>query len=534
MSANPRGHGSARRGARRKPARRAGRQTAPVALLAAALRAQSEGVFIAGCRPGAHGLKILFVNDSFCAMTGHSAGELLGSAHGLFHVARLDVERLDRWLPKAQPGQPLVGEGYLLRPDGGTIYASWSFDPLCNARGRVTHIVATYRDMTEKRRLQEALVHAQRLDAVGRLAGGVAHDFNNLLSVINGYCEILVAHVAANPQALREVTEIHAAGRKAAALTQQLLAFSRRQPLNSRVVNFNTLVRDNAEILRRLLGDAGRLELDLANDLANVRTDPLQFQQVLFNLVLNARDALRDRGRITIVTANREVRPGGQNRRLQDIPPGRYAVLTIADNGTGMDAETQKHLFEPFFTTKPEGKGTGLGLALVYGVVQQSGGYISVKSVVLVGSTFEVFLPTAPGEAESVPRLESVAPLPTTRGSEGVVLVEEDDVVRKMVAGILTTDGYEVTAVPVPAKALVAVRTARRPVQLFIGNAGGDGDKPARALAAAHAGLRVLNICAPDATAPLPWLPPAHQLALPKPFALSELVKAVRRLLDAP
>ena len=506
------------------------RPRVPAALLAAALRAQSEGVFVAERGTGRRGLKILFVNGSFCAMTGHAADELIGQPHGLLHADPTDIERLRRWLPRARPGESLTGEGFLQRGDGGTISAAWSIDPLFNARGRLTHVIATYRDQTEKRRLQEALVHSQRLDAVGRLAGGVAHDFNNLLSVINGYCEMLAAHVAANPQALREVAEIHNAGRKAAALTQQLLAFSRRQPFNACILNLNTLVRENAEILRRLLGTAGQLELELAADLPNVRTDPAQFQQVLLNLVLNARDALRDNGRIVVSTALRDVRPE-QNRRATDVPPGRYAVLTVSDNGTGMDAETQKHLFEPFFTTKPEGKGTGLGLALVYGVVQQSGGYIWARSALLVGSTFEVVLPaTAEPVADAPP---AIAPLTSLRGSENVLLIEEDDVVRKMVAGILTADGYRVAAADSFANAGRDV-AAMRPVQLLIGPMVGDADKYVRRLVEMHPGLRVL--CTgqgEECRTPLPWLPAERQAMLTKPYALSELLRAARTLLDA-
>ena len=506
------------------------RAAAPAALLAAALRAQSEGVFIAERKCGARGLKILFANESFCVMTGHGAAELVNRAHGFLHLERADVERLRHWLPKAQPGQPLVGEGFLRRADGSVVSAAWSFDPLCDERGRMTHVVATYRDQTEKRRLQEALVHAQRLDAVGRLAGGVAHDFNNLLSVINGYCEMLAAHVAANPQAMREVAEIHHAGRKAAALTQQLLAFSRRQPLNARVINLNALVNSNAEIMRRLVGEAGGLALELAEDLANVRTDPAQFQQVLLNLVLNARDALRDRGRIVISTANREIKTG-QNRRQTDTPPGRYVVFSVADNGTGMDGETQKHLFEPFFTTKPEGKGTGLGLALVYGVVQQSGGFITARSALLVGSTFEILLPAVAETVEEAPAV--IAPLPTTRGTETVLLIEEDEVVRKMVAGILTADGYRVLAAESPGAALRDLRDFGRPVQLLIANIAGDGDKFARRLFATQRNLRVLCTGSPEAAALAGWLPPERMVRLSKPYALSELLKAARRLLDA-
>jgi PAS domain S-box-containing protein len=501
----------------------------PASLLAAALRAQSEGVFIAERGRSSRGMKIVFANASFGLMTGYSAGELVGQFHGLLHPDKAELEKLRHWIKAAKPGQPLTGDGFLLRKDGRSISAAWSFDPLFDERGRLTHVVAAYRDQTERRRMHEALVHAQRLDAVGRLAGGVAHDFNNLLSVINGYCEMLAAHVSANPQALREVAEIHHAGRKAAALTQQLLAFSRRQPLNARVLNLNTLVRENAEILRKLLGNAGQLEFQLAEGLATVRTDAAQFQQVILNLVLNARDALRDKGRIVITTANREIKPG-QNRRATDTPPGRYVSLSVADNGTGMDAETQKHLFEPFFTTKPEGKGTGLGLALVYGVVQQSGGYISVRSALLVGSTFEILLPALSEAAEEPP--PPVAPLPSMRGSETVLLVEDDEVVRKMVAGILTADGYRVSA----AKAFGDASEDEfggRPLQLLIANLAGEGEKHARRLLERHASLRVLCTSQHDFKMPVGWLPAERQACINKPYALSELLRAARKLLDA-
>ena len=505
------------------------RNPVPAALLAAALRAQSEGVFIAGRACGAKGVRILFANDSFCAMTGRPAEQLIGQPHGILHADPAEVGRLRRWLRTASPGQPLIGDGFLVRGDGASISAAWSFDPLFDRHGKLTHVVATYRDQTEKRRLQEALVHAQRLDAVGRLAGGVAHDFNNLLSVINGYCEMLAAHVAANPQALREVAEIHHAGRKAAALTQQLLAFSRRQPLNARVINLNTLVNENAAILQRLLGNAGQLELQLAESVPNVRTDPAQFQQVLLNLVLNARDALRKDGRVIVSTAARETKPG-HSRRATDIAPGHYVSLTITDNGTGMDAETQRHLFEPFFTTKPEGKGTGLGLALVYGVVQQSGGYITARSELLVGSSFEVLLPVV-----NEPITEAVAavtPLQSMRGSESVLLVEEDDVVRKMVAGILTADGYRVTAIKSFAD-VAREKPPARPFQLFIGSLGGDGEKFLRRLVEASPALRVLCTAQNDFKLPVPWIASERQAIINKPYALNDLMRAARTLLDA-
>jgi len=256
------------------------------------------------------------------------------------------------------------------------------------------------------------------------------------------------------------------------------------------------------------------------------------FQQILLNLVINARDALRDRGQVTISTANRVIRPG-LARRPTETPPGRYVVLTVTDNGTGMDANTQAHLFEPFFTTKDEGKGTGLGLALVYGVVQQSGGVISVHSALLVGSTFEILLPVVnePAETVSSPPFPS---LPATRGHETVLLVEDDAVVSKMVAGILTSDGYRVFTVRQAGEGLKEIPGKDRAILLLIASLGppaGESEKLARALNAAHPGLRVLNTGLNPRS--FKWLPPRHQTNLPKPFALSELLKAARKLLDA-
>ncbi|HVU25550.1 MAG TPA: ATP-binding protein [Opitutus sp.] len=499
-------------------------------LLAAALRAQGDGAFIADAKPTENGLRILYANQSFCEITGRTAAELEGQPHGAVHAEKSDVDKIVKWLRSPRRGRPCTGEGYLTPKGGGPIHAAWTFSPIPDRRGRATHIVATYRDTTEKRRLEEALVHSQRLDAVGRLAGGVAHDFNNLLSVINGYCEMLAAQVADRPTALREVNEIHKSGQRAAALTRQLLAFGRRQPMDAHVTNFNRIVRDNAEIIGRLLGNEGRLELELAKTLGNVRADPTQFQQVLLNLVINARDALRDHGVVTIATTNREIRPA-MHRRVTDIPPGRYVCLAVSDNGTGMDAETQKHLFEPFFTTKPEGKGTGLGLALVYGVVQQSNGFVTVRSALLAGSTFEILLPEVLQPEEAAPQAPPITPLPATRGHEQLLLVEYDDVVRKMIAGMLTADGYRVLAAKTPKEALRMAKAQDRPVELLIAESG-SGELLARDLRRVAPDLRVLSVGNQGTPPQFEWLATEHQAALVKPFALSELLRSARTLLD--
>jgi two-component system cell cycle sensor histidine kinase/response regulator CckA len=502
----------------------------PARLLAAALRSLGEGAFIAGPKLRRDGLHILFANDRLCAMTGYTRPELTGRGHAFLHADADAIVRLRRWLGKLQPGLIFSGEGYLACRSGATIFAAWNFSPLFNARNRITYIVATYRDTTTKRRLQEALVHAQRLDAVGRLAGGVAHDFNNLLSVINGYCEILAARLPIHDPSRREIHEVHSAGQKAAVLVRQLLAFSRRQELHPQVINLNRLVRDRGTILGRFLGSAGKLHLDLPHDLPNVRADPAQLEQVLLNLTLNARDALREDGRVTISTSLRVIKYS-MNRRLTDTPPGRYVLLSVSDNGIGMDAATQAQIFEPFFTTKDAGKGTGLGLAMVYGVVQQSGGHIRVHSAPGVGTTFEILFPAVHARA-SIPS-NGLPMLPSTHGRETVLLIEEDDVVRKMVAGILTADGYKILA---SRHASEAFREARRrgPVHLLVvqlGDHAGENEKLARTLCATQPALRVIVIGRPG-TRPLAWLAPEHQTCLAKPFELSALLRAIRTLLD--
>ena len=504
----------------------------PPALLAAALSALDEGVLVARRGAAAGGLEILFANEVFCAMTGYAAAALRGRRHGFLHGEKSDVAKIVAWQRTAKPGQPLAGEGYLRHKNGRIIHAAWNFSVIPAGRGRPAHIVATYRDTTEKHRLQETLLHAQRLDAAGRLAGGVAHDFNNLLSIINGYCQIMAGQVAGQPQVLKGIEVIHRAGQKAAALTRQLLTFGRRAPLKAQVINLNRFVRGNADILARLLGNAGELELVLGRKLGRVRTNPEQFQQVLLNLVLNARDALRAGGRVVIRTSRREVR-SGLNRRATDPQPGRYVCLSISDNGIGMDAETQRQLFEPFFTTKPEGEGTGLGLSLVYGVVEQSGGFINVKSAPGAGATFDILLPETDEPADPPERIAAIAPLPATRGHESVVLVEKDDLVRKMVAGILTADGYRVAAARSPATARREARRLPKPAQLLIASLTSEGEKLARALHAAEPGLRILCTTTREQAPALGWLKRRRLACLPKPYALSEILKRARALMEA-
>lgn len=505
--------------------------TPPASLLAGVFNQLTEGVFVARGDWQRGGFVIDYVNPALCQITGYTAKELIGRGHARLHRSQTDTAQQRRWFRHEPEGDPISGEGYLKHKHGADVYAAWTFSLVEQGSGQPLRVLGTYRNMTAHRKLQEALVHSQRLDAVGRLAGGVAHDFNNLLSVINGYCEILQHSIGDNEKAHKEVEEIHRAGQRASGLVRQLLAFGRRQALDPRVIDPNRLVRENAEILSRLLGEERSLELALSETAGNIRVDPTQLQQVLLNLVLNARDATAESGRVVISTTRRQVKPG-LNRRVTDLQPGDYVTLTVSDNGSGMDESTQAVLFEPFFTTKDEGMGTGLGLALVYGVVQQSGGHIFVRSAPGVGTTFEIVLPAI--DEEPAPTLGTLAPLPVTRGRETLLVVEQDTVVRKMVSGILTADGYEVLAAASPAAGLVECKRHRKTVHLVICDTADpttDTLDMVRTLHRHQAGLRVL--CTPHReVAQLDCLPTNRQLTLPKPFALSTLLHNVRQLLD--
>ena len=507
-----------------------GRAAADTRLLAAALDVLTDGVAVAKLVPGSgKGLRILWSNRALSVLTGYSADQLVGRKLDSLVDSRRESARLLRWFEDESAGpKDFVAEGGLVGASGVTLQATWSASRfVCPIAGPV--VAVTYRDVTEKRRFHQALVHAQRLDAVGHLAGGVAHDFNNILSVINGYCEILAGRLASDRKALRQIGEIHSAGRRGAELTQQLLAFGRRQPTNAQIVNFNDIVLDNVEILGRLIGKDGRLDVDLAPELGNVRADPAQCMQALLNLVLNARDSLAKKGgRIVVATADRTI-TRAKLRRATDMPPGRYVSLSVSDNGSGMSSEAKRHIFEPFYTTKK--KGNGLGLALVYGVVQQFGGYVSASSELSVGTTLDIMLPRVDLPIDESARTRVVTPLPVTRGRESVLLIEEDDVVRKMVAGILTADGYRVTDSRTAKDAARRAAAGAKGYELLIASlTAPEMEKLAQRLYRAHPGIRFINLSG-QAWTPS-WLPPGQVARLPKPFALSELLRAARRIQD--
>jgi PAS domain S-box-containing protein len=307
---------------------------------------------------------------------------------------------------------------------------------------------AYIRDLSQRKAIEQTLRqteeqyrHAQKLEAVGRLSGGVAHDFNNLLTIITGYSQVLLAERTDDPVVFEAADEIRKATERAAGLTRQLLAFSRKQVLELKTLDLNNLVRDVEKMVRRGIGEDINLVMELADDLQRIKADRGQIEQVLMNLAVNARDAMPTGGKLTIATRNVEVSPGEAASYL-GVERGAYVQLEVTDTGCGMDDAVKARIFEPFFTTKEEGKGTGLGLATVYGIVKQSGGSIHVETVVGQGTTFRIYLPRTEGPA---PSLQQAAPVAEPRsGNETVLLVEDEDALRALASRVLKSKGYRV------------------------------------------------------------------------------------------
>jgi signal transduction histidine kinase/FixJ family two-component response regulator len=418
------------------------------------------------------------------------------------------------------------------RKDGSYIDVELYLVPL-TVDGRVLGSLGIYQDVTERRVLEQQLRMGQKMEAVGRLSGGIAHDFNNLLGVILGYIQVIKRSLDPGNSMYEYAEEVEKASHRAVALTRQLLAFSRQQVLEPVILSLNTLVTDMQKMLPRLIGEDIDLNLILDPNISLVKADPGQVEQVLMNLAVNARDAMPDGGKLTIQTADSEIDAAFAREHPGSVP-GKYVRLTVKDTGTGIDPDIQSQIFEPFFTTKGRDKGTGLGLATVYGIVKQSNGYITVDSEKGKGASFAVYLPRIE-QAASAPIKSSPETL-TTRGCENVLLVEDAEPLRKLAELFLKENGYQVIAAADGSEALEVAAQFPGPIHLLLTDVvmpGINGRVLAERLAPNHPGMKVLYMSGytDSFIAGHGVLEPGTHL-LRKPFTEEILARKVRDLLD--
>ncbi|HUH16098.1 MAG TPA: PAS domain S-box protein [Gaiellaceae bacterium] len=477
--------------------------------------------------------RILAANRFANTLLGYDDAELLGTATSALRHPD-DAEAVDEMFSSLTRGErdTFRLEARYVRKDGATVVTHLGAALIRDADGRPDYVIAMAEDVTEQRQLEERLRQSQKLEAVGRLAGGVAHDFNNMLTAIGGYTDFALEHAAPGSPLRSDLDEIRKATERATLLTRQLLAFSRKQVLKPELLNLNGIVLELQSMLRPLIGEDVVLTTELDPALGPIEADPGQLHQVVMNLVVNARDAMPEGGRVSIETANADVGEGDDDA----IEPGRYVTLTVRDDGEGMDEATLAQIFEPFFTTKESAKGTGLGLATVYGIVKQSGGYVAVESELGAGSTFTIYLRRAdearvptPEPAPAVPRSTE----PEEAAGRAVVLVAEDvEVVRGLVHQVLAGDGHEVLLAAGGEEAAELARSRRIDVLVTdLAMPGLGGRELAERLRAADPQLRVVFMSGYAEGAYAPEALPPRTAFLQKPFTSGELTGIVRELL---
>ena len=500
--------------------------------LAATLGSISDGV-IATDEVG----RVRFMNSLAERLTGWAQADALGrNVVEVFEIvhARTRQPVSNPVLEALKQGEKvtLAKDTLLLSKTGAEYHLDDSAAPIQDANGKMAGAVLVFRDITERRRLEEHLRQAQKMEAVGRLAGGIAHDFNNFLTVILGYSALLLDTEQTKADSRDYLRQINTAGERAVSLTQQILAFGRKQVLVPCFLDLNTVVRDMTGMVQRLIGEHIELVTDLNPNLGKVKADPTQMVQVVLNLAANARDAMPGGGRLVVSTAEEEL-DTSVAANGDDVRPGRYAVLSVVDTGCGIPASVLDHIFEPFFTTKEVGKGTGLGLASVYGIVKQSGGHVEVTSEVGVGTTVRIYLPAV---EEPIPEPPAPTEPQARHGHELILLVEDEESVRSMTRMVLQEFGYEVIEAADGEEALTLSERHEGPIPLLLTDLVMprlSGRLLAERLALTRPATRVLYMSGyTDDMVVHQGVDSASADFVQKPFTIDDLARKVREVLD--
>ncbi|MBI4544406.1 MAG: PAS domain S-box protein [Gemmatimonadetes bacterium] len=407
--------------------------------------------------------RITYFNRFAELMYGWATADVLGQSALEIIPAHMSREHVNQVISRLKAGESWSGELLVQRRDGSIFPALVTWAPI-REDGEVVGTVLVSSDLTERKELEEQVSQAEMMEAVGRLAGGIAHDFNNLLTTIKGHADLLLDELPAGARAAQDLEEIRRSADRAASLTRQLLAFSRRQVLRPKVLDLNSVVRGIERMLRHFVGEGVELSNALEPELWRVKADPGQMEHVLMNLAVNSRDAMPKGGRFAVRTANVEVM--AEAAPAEDMEPGRYVELAVSDTGSGMDEVTLSHMFEPFFTTKEHGKGTGLGLSTVYGIVKQSGGHIHVESRPGQGTTFHIYLPQVEEAAEPAQAASEL--VGSAQGLETVLVVEDEEAVRGLVRKVLMKRGYLVLEARSETEALRTASQYAGPIHLLL------------------------------------------------------------------
>ncbi|KAA0124485.1 PAS domain-containing protein [Methylobacterium sp. P1-11] len=481
---------------------------------------------------------IIFANRAFLAMTGYTPEELIGRNCRFLQGPDTDLESVAQVRAALAEKREFATEILNYRKNGSTFWNALFVSPVYNADGELVYYFGSQLDVSRRRDAEEALGQAQKMEALGQLTGGIAHDFNNLLQVIVGYVDILAAGLEkpdADRARLGRATEnIRQAADRATTLTQQLLAFARKQRLDGRAVNLNTLIEGMGEMVARSVGEAVKVELDLAEDLWNCRVDPTQAEVAILNVLINARDAMPEGGTVRISTENSEIASRG--REIGPLRDGRYVSIAIKDTGTGIPPAVLARVMDPFFTTKEEGKGTGLGLSMVYGFAKQSGGAAQIESTVGAGTTVRLSFPATDGDVNAPAKvsLRSV----DRQGTETILIVDDREDVAELARTILRDFGYT-TLVACNAREALEILDSSEKVDLLFTDlimpGGMNGVLLAREARRRQPKLKVLLATGyAEASLERTDIGGSEFDLLNKPYRRTELVRRVRAILDGP